>query len=221
MSRDFFVFCYDIMKVQGEKMELEIIGKFIKEQRKLKGITQFELSEKLGISEKTVSKWECGYGFPDASLMLPLCKELDINANELLSGKKLLEKEYKESAENNLVALKAQQEHNFKLLLNLEYVLGYFSTISFMILIFIASFCPILTVYRILIVAFAFLQFVIGVYFCLLIEKDAGFYECPNCHNKYVPTFKQICFSMHYGRTRHMKCPKCGKKSWQKKTIIK
>ena len=68
-------------------MDLKVIGEFIKQQRKAKGLTQVELAEKLLVSEKTISKWECGNGFPDTSLILPLCKELDISANELLSGK--------------------------------------------------------------------------------------------------------------------------------------
>ena len=68
-------------------MDLIVTGKFIKEQRKAKGLTQLQLAEKIGVSEKTISKWECGNGFPDTTLMLPLCSALGISANELLSGK--------------------------------------------------------------------------------------------------------------------------------------
>ena len=75
------------------------IGKFIQEQRKLKNLTQLQLAIKIGVSEKTISKWECGKGMPDASLMLPLCKSLNISANELLSGEKLSNNEYKDKAE--------------------------------------------------------------------------------------------------------------------------
>ena len=49
------------------------IGKFLSDERKAKGYTQKQLSELLGISDKTISKWECGNGFPEASLLLPLC----------------------------------------------------------------------------------------------------------------------------------------------------
>ncbi|MDE7084364.1 MAG: helix-turn-helix domain-containing protein [Clostridia bacterium] len=66
-------------------------GKFIKTARKEKSLTQRELAEKLNISEKTVSKWETGNGLPEVSLMLPLCKILDITVNELLSGERLNE----------------------------------------------------------------------------------------------------------------------------------
>ena len=79
-------------------MDLKRTGEFIKERRKAKNLTQADLAEKIYVSEKTISKWECGNGFPDTSLILPLCQALDINANELLSGKKLDEAEYKHEA---------------------------------------------------------------------------------------------------------------------------
>lgn len=198
-------------------MDLQIIGKFIKEQRKAKELTQLQLSEKLNVSEKTISKWECGNGFPDTSLMLPLCKELDISANELLSGKKLTTNEYKQLAEDNLIKLTSEQERSYKFLLTVETVLGYMASITFMILIFVASFIDMTTWLRIVLIAIGLIQFVVAIHFCLCIEKDAGYYECAHCHNKYIPTYKQVLFSMHYGRTRYMKCPKCNKKSWQKK----
>ena len=200
-------------------MNLQIIGRFIKEQRKIKGMTQAELAEKICVSEKTISKWECGNGFPDTSLMLPLCKELGITANELLSGKKLTGDEYMRQAENNLVTLKTQQEQSHKLLLTIEYILGYMSSLTLIILVFVASYINMPTWLRIFLIIFGLLHTIFGVHFCLVIEKDAGFYECQHCHNKYIPTYKQVLFSMHYGRTRYMKCPKCDKKSWQKKVI--
>ena len=200
-------------------MDLNIVGKFIKEQRIAKGFTQSELAEKILVSEKTISKWECGKGFPDTSLILPLCRELDISANELLSGKLLSSEEYKQQAEYNLVTLKAQRETSAKFMLTLEYVLGYMTSICFFVLIFVASFVTMATWLRIVLIVFGFVQFVIGIHFCLLIEKDAGFYECKHCGNKHIPSYNQILWSMHYGRTRYMKCPKCGEKSWQKKVI--
>ena len=200
-------------------MDLKIIGNFIKSQRKEKGLTQVELATKLSVSEKTISKWECGYGFPDTTLVLPLCKELDITANELLSGKKLSSEEYQTEAEKNLLTLKKQQEQDHKFLLTLENVLGYLSSITFIILVFVASFANLSTWVRILLIVIGFIHIVVGIHFCLTIEKDAGYYECQHCHNKYIPTYKQILLSMHYGRTRYMKCPKCNKKTWQKKVL--
>ncbi len=199
-------------------MDLKISGRFIAERRKAKGLTQVKLAEKLNVSEKTISKWECGNGFPDTTLMLPLCEALEISANELLSGKNLSSDEYMKQAEQNLVALKSQQEQNAKFLLALENVLGYMCSITFIILIFAASFCELATGWRIALIVVGVLHFVIGIHFCIRIEKDAGYYECAHCHKKYIPTYKQVLFSMHSGRTRYMKCPSCGKRSWNKKT---
>lgn len=81
------------------------IGRFIAEERKKKNLTQRQLADILGISDKTVSKWERGNGFPEISLLLPLCSELEISVNELLSGERLQEVDYKEKAEENMMNL--------------------------------------------------------------------------------------------------------------------
>ncbi len=200
-------------------MNLKETGLFIKDCRKAKNLTQLELAENLSVSEKTISKWECGNGFPDASLLLPLCKALDITANELLSAKKLSEKTYVENAETNLIELKRQQEKSTKNLLKLEYVIGTISSISLLILVFVASFIEMNTAIRIVLISLGFVIFVVGVLFAIFIEKEAGYYECNVCHNRYIPSYASVLFSMHYGRTRYLKCPKCHKKSWNKKTL--
>ena len=74
------------------------IGRFIAEMRNSQGLTQRELAEILGVSDKSVSKWECGNGMPDISLMLPICNILKINLNELFSGEKLTDADYKRKA---------------------------------------------------------------------------------------------------------------------------
>lgn len=73
-------------------------GKFISSLRKEKEFTQQQLADNLGISHKTVSKWERGAGMPDVSLMFPLCEVLEISVNELLTGQKLADFEYKKNA---------------------------------------------------------------------------------------------------------------------------
>ena len=84
-------------------MNQEKIGKFIAKCRKDKNLTQSELADKLNISNKAISKWETGRGMPDASIMLELCTYLGITVNELLSGEKLEEREYKEKANENII----------------------------------------------------------------------------------------------------------------------
>lgn len=75
-------------------MDQEKIGKFIADCRKEKGLTQLQLAEKLGISNRAVSKWETGKSCPDVSLMLELCSVLEITVNELLSGERILMEDY-------------------------------------------------------------------------------------------------------------------------------
>lgn len=87
------------------------IGKFIASCRKGKNLTQKDLAEKLGITDRAISKWETGRGLPDSSIMLDLCNELGISVNELLSGEKLTIESYQENAEQNLVTMKKVDEN--------------------------------------------------------------------------------------------------------------
>ena len=197
------------------------IGKFIAECRKKNNLTQMQLAEKLNITDRAISKWENGKSMPDSSIMLDLCNELKISVNELLSGEVIKMEDYMKQAEENLLKIEKEKEEKDRQLLNLELVIGYFSLITFLILIFVASFVEMLLWIRIIMIVFASIVFVVGVSKAIKIEQIAGYYECDKCYYKYVPTYKSVLFSMHYGRTRYMKCPKCNEKSWQKKVISK
>ena len=84
-------------------MNQEKIGKFIATCRKEQNLTQEQLAEKLGITYKAVSKWECGKGLPDASIMMELCKILKITVNDLLSGEKVDKEHYQKKLEQNII----------------------------------------------------------------------------------------------------------------------
>lgn len=86
-------------------MDQEKIGLYISEKRKKKKLTQKDLAEKLGVTSKSVSRWENGKCMPDLSLFKPLCKELDISINELMSGEDIKETEYKEKLEENIIKI--------------------------------------------------------------------------------------------------------------------
>ena len=86
-------------------MDQEKTGRFIAQMRKQRRLTQRELADALGISDKTVSKWECGNGMPELSLMQPVCEILEIGLNELFSGEKLTDAVYKTKDEENLLSL--------------------------------------------------------------------------------------------------------------------
>lgn len=202
-------------------MDLVKTGNFIKEQRKLLKLSQKVLAEKINVSEKTISKWECGNGFPDTSLILPLCEVLNISANELLSAKILPSDEYKIKAEENLIILKTQYDSAVKHLFNIEIVLVVLSTVVYFVLLLCAIFAIENLVWKYIIICLDVIIFLIGIMFAIRIEQVAGFYVCKHCNYKYIPTFKSVFLAPHSFRTRYMKCPNCHKRSWQKKVINK
>ena len=203
------------------KMEQVKIGKFIASKRKEQGLTQLQLAEKLGITDRAVSKWETGKSLPDASLMPELCKLLKITINDLLCGEVISVENYNEKAEKALLEMVKKEEMQNKKLMMYENVIGFSSTISFLIQVFVAVFFVKNTTAQILLFILAFAFLIVGVSFALKIEAETGYYECQKCHNKYVPKYSSVYFAMHLGTTRYMKCPKCGKKSWQKKVMSK
>ena len=197
------------------------IGKFIAECRKKNNLTQMQLAEKLNITDRAISKWENGKGMPDSSIMLELCNELKISVNELLSGEMIDMNNYNEKAEKNLLEMAKKEETQNKKMMFYEMVIGYMSTVTFLILLFTASFAVENIVVRIILFILAFLQLIVGVSFALKIETETGYYECQKCHHKYVPKYSKVYFAMHIGTTRYMKCPKCNERSWQKKVLSK
>ena len=84
-------------------MNQEKIGKFIFELRKEKSITQRELADKLGVTDRAISHWENGRRLPDYSLLKDISNELDISINELLAGERLTEKDLKQKADENII----------------------------------------------------------------------------------------------------------------------
>lgn len=197
------------------------IGKFIASCRKNKNLTQMQLAEKLNITDRAVSKWENGKSMPDSSVMLGLCNILGITVNDLLSGEVVTMDNYNKELENRLIEMVKQKEESDRRLLTLEWVIGILSVVVLLIPICIASYLPMDEWQRIAVVFSGFILAIIGLIFSMKIEQVAGYYKCKKCGHCYVPTFKAINLSMHMGRTRYMKCPKCNKKSWQKKVISK
>lgn len=198
------------------------IGVFIAERRKNAGLTQSGLAEKLGITDRAVSKWERGKSLPDASIMLELCSILEITVNDLLSGEMLGMDNYNKELENKLIEMVKEKEQKDKQLLGLEWVVGSLSVFILLASTIVASYAPNLQEWvRVLIVLAGLIPCLVGVCFAIKIEQTAGYYECRECGHRYVPTLKAVVLVPHMGRTRHMRCPKCNKKSWQKKVISK
>lgn len=197
------------------------IGRFIAACRKSKGLTQAQLAEKLDLTDRAISKWETGNGMPDSSVMLPLCEILEITVNELLRGESIEMKNYNQAAEEMLLELKRETEQQHRAMLRFEIVLGVISTIAFLALLFVTVFFVKQVALIVLLCAVAAGVFLAGIGCCLKIEQSAGYYACAACGHRYIPSYSSVFFAMHMGRTRHLKCPKCGKKSWNRKVLTK
>lgn len=197
------------------------IGKFITECRREKNFTQADLAEKLGITDRAISKWENGKSLPDAGIMLELCNELGITVNELLSGEMIDMKKYDQKVEENLINLTRENEEKDRRLLKIEIAMSIPTVIIALVLFFIAAYVEMPTVIRATIISLAIILLLTVCIIALLIEQKAGYYECNKCHHKYIPTYAQVVFAPHVNRTRYMKCPKCNKRSWNKKVISK
>ena len=202
-------------------MDMIKVGRFISTKRKEQNLTQMQLAEKLSITDRAVSKWECGKALPDSSIMIELCEILNISVNELLTGEEIEMEKYDKQVEQNLIEMVKQKEESDKRLLNIEIVLMAISITFFIAIIAIVSFVDMPLWAKIVIGIGGFIQLLASTLICFRIEQKAGYYECQECHHTFIPTFSQSLLVPHMGRTKYMKCPKCGKKSWQRKIISK
>ena len=197
------------------------IGKFIASCRKEEGMTQAFLAEKLGISDRAVSKWETGKSLPDSGIMLNLCELLKINVNELLSGERIVVEIYDKRAEENLLAMKREIEEKNRQMLKMEYAFAFPTIVAGLVMVLVASLVEMSLWLRIILIASALVMIVAISFVAVAIEQKAGYYECQKCHDRHVPTYWQANLAPHIGRTRYMKCPACGKWSYQKKVLSK
>ena len=197
------------------------IGTFIARCRKQRGLTQMQLAERLSITDRAVSKWETGRSMPDSSIMLDLCRELHITVNDLLNGEVITVEHYNEASEQLLLELAQQKEKADKNLLSLEILIGIFSMIILFGFVFSAAFVSMEEWLRICLIVAGFVIAMVGIVYALKIEQTAGYYECARCHHRYVPTFSSVLWAPHVNRTRYMRCPHCGQRSWDKKVLTK
>ena len=197
------------------------IGRFIADRRKRANLTQMQLAEKLNITDRAISKWENGKSLPDSSIMLELCDVLGISVNDLLSGEVVTMENYNKEIEKNLLDMIKQKEQADKRLAATEVFIGITATIVLLALVFVAAFVQMETWLKIALIVSGFILFLAGCFYALRLEQVAGYYMCEHCKHSYVPTYKAVSMAMHLGRTRYMRCPQCGKKSWQKKVFHK
>ncbi len=197
------------------------IGKFIAESRKTVGLTQMQLAEKLSITDRAVSKWERGLSMPDSSIMLELCGILGITVNDLLCGEVVTMDNYNKEMEKNLLEMVKQKEESDKRLLRLEILTGVLCVIPLIAAIVIVNIVPMEEWLGSLIVGLTLIPLLVATPFMIRIEQVAGYYKCGKCGHRHIPRYTSVFGAMHMGRTRYMRCPRCGKRSWQKKVISK
>ena len=191
-------------------MDQNKTGKFIAQMRRTQNLTQRQLADQLAISDKTVSKWECGKGLPEVSLMLPLCEILQITVNDLLSGEKVAEGEYQKKAEENMMDLIRENAEN-KEHMTLSIICGVITVIAVCALVMLASYLELPVAVRILLLVSAVLTAIAGIGAAARREVKAGYYECPHCGALFVPTMIDYVKGYHTLTRRRLTCPACGK----------
>ena len=197
------------------------IGKFIAERRKNVGLTQAHLAEKLGITDKAISKWERGIAMPDTSIMLELCNILGISVNELLSGEKIDMDNNEKKNEELLLEMAKEIEKKNKTIWTTMWVIMIVSMIALLAGIFAAAFLIPEGPWQLVVILATCVAFLIPCFYALKLEVSVGAYKCKNCGHEIVPTYKEALNAMHRGTTRYLKCPECNKRTWCKKVIKK
>ena len=197
------------------------IGGFIAECRKKANLTQRQLAEKLGITDKAISKWERGVAMPDTSIMLNLCDILGISVNELLNGEKIYMENSNQKNEQLLLDMAKELEKKNKVIWTSMWAIMIVSIIALLAGIFAVRFLIAEGVWQLVAVLGLCVVFLIPCFYALKLEVSVGAYKCKNCGHEIVPTYKQALNAMHMGTTRYLKCPECNKRTWCKKVLKK
>ncbi|MBQ7035607.1 MAG: helix-turn-helix domain-containing protein [Clostridia bacterium] len=197
------------------------IGKFIAACRKKQKLTQLQLADKLGITDKAVSKWERGIAMPDTSIMLELCEILQINVNELLSGEKISMENKSQKNEELMLDLAKEIAQKNKTIWTTMWVIITVSIIGLLAGSAAVYFFVPEGIWQGVSVIGICILFLLPCFYALKLEVSVGAYKCKNCGHEIVPTYTQALNAMHAGTTRYLKCPECGKRTWCKKVFKK
>ncbi len=197
------------------------IGRFIADCRKKANLTQMQLAEKLGITDKAISKWERGKAMPDSSIMLELCDVLKISVNDLLSGEIISMENSNQKNEQLLLDMAKEVEQKNKTIWTSMWVIMGVSMTALFAGIFICAFLIPEGVWQVVAMLGICVLFLIPCFYALKLEVSVGAYKCKNCGHEIVPTYSQALWAMHRGTTRYLKCPNCEKRTWCKKVLKK
>lgn len=154
------------------------------------------------------------------SLLLPLCKELDITVNELLSGERVSEEDYRKKAEENMVNLvKEAQESKKKIVLSaLVVALALLAAVPLVVLSGALEMEPWL---RILLIVIGLVVVGMGIAVACILDREAGAFECPECKTRFVPEMKDYIMGPHTIAKRKLTCPHCGARRYCKKVLTR
>ena len=172
-------------------------GRFIAECRKKAGLTQMQLAEKLGITDKAISKWE------------------------RLSGEKIDMENKNHQNEQMLLDMAKELEQKNQTIWKAMWAIMSISLTALIAGISIAAFLIPEGVWQGVTILGICVVFLIPCFYALKLEISVGAYKCKNCGHEIVPAYAEALNAMHMGTTRYLKCPKCNQRSWCKKVLKK
>ena len=162
------------------------------------------------MTRQAVSKWENGNGFPEVSLLLPLCNELEITVNELLSGERVSEEDYLKKAEENMVNLVREAQESKKKIILSAMAAG-LTIIAAVPLFLLSGMLAMENWMRILLIIIGLVVICGGIVIACILDRDAGF----------VPDMKSYIMGPHTITKRKLVCPNCGAYKYCKKVLTK
>jgi len=193
------------------------IGKFIAACRKKATLTQLQLAQMLGITDKAISKWERGITMPDTSIMLELCDILGISVNQLLSGEKIDMENNDQKNQQLLLDMTKELEAKNRTIRTSMWAIMIVSITALLAGVLSAALVIPEGVWQLVAILGICVVFLVPCFYALKLEVSVGAYKCKNCGREIVPTYTQALNAMHMGTTRYLKCPGCGKRTWCKK----
>ena len=196
------------------------IGNFISKQRKQVNLTQMQLAEMLGITDRAVSKWERGKAMPDASIMLRLCEILKITVTDLLNGEKI-NMENNSTNEKLLLDLAKEIEEKNKTIWSSMWAIMTVCIVGLIAGLLVSAFLIPAGPWQLVAILAICVVFLIPCFYALKLEVSVGAYKCKKCGEEIIPTYKQALNAPHMGTTRYLNCPKCQRRTWCKKILIK
>lgn len=211
---------YNVCERRTEMDQIKI-GNFISKQRKQVNLTQMQLAEMLGITDRAISKWERGKAMPDASIMLRLCEILKITVTDLLNGEKISMENNNQKNEQLLLDMAKEIEEKNKTIWRTMWAIMTVSIIGLLAGLSASAFLIPAGPWQLVGILGTVIVFLIPCFYALKLEVSVGAYKCKKCGQEIVPTYKQALNAPHMGTTRYLHCPKCQRRTWCKKILIK